>query len=205
MKSAPWIAGGLLVFAVGIVVFPGRTVTIDEPVTHPQINPSMRLSPPTVEPGLAQASTLGSAELWRAVDPQDFTELPSLRDDVSGAELFAVDRARLDGLTQGSEFRIPLPGSGARMKVVIERSTRTSGGNRQLYGRVYESVDAEPGNRFVLTLGARAMFGTLSTSAGIFNLSGKDDLAWIIAARALSHHVDPTLSDTLSQSTETGN
>lgn len=216
MKSAPWIAGGLLVVAVGVVIAPGRTVTITEPATHPKINPPQPATEPETAseaaaallPGVPSSSlgagvTQASGPLWRLVDPQDYAQLPTLRGDVSGAQLFAIDRDRLKELTLGSDYTIVLPspadtpigqGGGEALQLSIERVTNSPSGNRQLFGL----IDGQRSNRVVLTLGDRAIFGTLSTSRGIFNLSGKDDLAWIISARALSHHVDPTLPDTVS-------
>ena len=198
VKSAPWIAGGLLVFAVGIVVFPGRTVTITEPATHPQLTqvptparPSdQSVNPLGQTPGLTQSA---AEPLWQPANPVDYENLPSLREDVTGAELIAFDRSRLDAVAVGSEFNIRLPSDEQLRRVVIDRVERTRNGNRILMG----VIDNRAVNRFVLTLGAQAVFGTLSTTAGVYNLSGKEGLAWIIEARALSHHVDPSLPDTV--------
>jgi len=198
VKSAPWIAGGLLVFAVGVVVFPERTVTITEPTTHPQINqlpkpvpPSKRLTNPRSQSqGLVKSD---NKPLWQPADPLDYQQLPSLREDVAGAQLVAFDRSQLDTAVVGSEFAVQLPGDQRLVRVAIDRVERTRNGNRILTGL----IDGGAVNRIVLTLGAQAVFGTLSTTTGVYNLSGKDDLAWVIEARALSHHVDPSLSDTV--------
>ena len=208
VKSAPWIAGGLLVFAVAIVIWPGRTVTIDEPITHPKITrPDAEAAAGKLrtQEGGADLSTSGArpsgvtgATLWHAVDPQDYQALPSLRDDVSGAQLFAVDRPRLEAVAVGNEIAIAVPNRSVPngqqiLPVAIERVTNTASGNRVITG----VIDGEPNSRFVMTLGASAVFGTLSTPTGVYNLSGNDGLAWIVEGRALSQHVDPTLPDTV--------
>ena len=210
VKAAPWIAGGLLIFAVGIVIWPGRTVSINEPITHPQINPpdtgsaANKLGTQTLGgtesesgAGTSASGRIGAA-LWQAVDPQDYQALPSLREDVNGARLFAVDRSRLDAVAVGNEITIAVPdgsdpNSDQLLPVAIETVVQTPSGNRVLTG----VIDGDPHGRFVMTLGASAVFGTLSTRTGVYNLAGNEGLVWIIEGRALSQHVDPSLPDTV--------
>jgi hypothetical protein len=146
--------------------------------THPRASPVVASPEPD------------NAALWGAVEPANYKTLPYLRGDVEGARLVAL-APLLRQIKPGDELLLPIPQLPDPLDVVITRETINASGSRSLQG----SLRDDPRFGVVLTLGETTTFATLSTPAGIYNLRGGLDLAWIVSSRELNKVIDPSVPD----------
>lgn len=134
------------------------------------------------------SSSIGA---WRRADPAQYDELPVLRDDIEGAALVSLSRDHIIGVQVGESLEIIIPQLDNTLTIVIEKVRLHASGSRSLYG--HWNGDRRYG--LVLTVGARSTFATIGTPAGIFNLRGNADLAWIVPAREFQRHINPDVPD----------
>ncbi|MDP6374752.1 MAG: hypothetical protein QF921_00440 [Pseudomonadales bacterium] len=158
------------------------------------------VQPPEVSTGGERQQTITSRPLdpaegrsiWREVPRNAYPDqLPVLRRDVTGATLVVFDRGRLLDIEANEKFRVSVPQLGRAWDVNVQAVRTSATGSRSIHGH----LDADRIYSAVITLGRSGIFGTITTPQGSYSVSGSGDFAWIIAARELRHHVDPSRPD----------
>ncbi|MFN3235534.1 MAG: hypothetical protein ACE37D_00585 [Pseudomonadales bacterium] len=137
-----------------------------------------------------QNADVATDGLWQVLDeiPEN---APKIREDVPEKHLVKLDSNALRNLQKGMSARISIPGLREPVEVTVTSVEVLSSGNTSILGKINEN----PLLDFVATIGENATYATIGTEAGVYNLRGNRELAWIAPGRAFNHHVDPRIPD----------
>ena len=185
----------LLVLAAGAVVALGIAVwvNLEAPPTLPTAvepleRPGTAASGTSAMPGTPQrqpsgALTTGATAIqpWTLADASTKEAPPKLRDDLPG-QLVRLDRAKLVQLAAGDTLTLPLADAISQTATISEVRERAEYAVTSFKGSTTGAI-ALP---VVITLGEEAVFATISTTSGVFELRGRNDMAWIYRASDLT-------------------
>lgn len=162
-----------------------------------------------VSPFTASATAPVAAETRRAVSPvtpgvgfawsqADSAQvapewLPLQGAQVSGAVFVALGEA-MPTWRSGDAIQIAIPQLGATYPAVIDRIDDAFAGNRSFIGKL--DVDARNFS-FVITVGARNVFGYVGTPGGSYELVANRRFGWLMPTANMDEHVDYSKPDYL--------
>jgi len=129
--------------------------------------------------------------IWTQIDPRIVQILPLIRNNVDHAQLFQLDFEQIQKVTAGDWLSMPIPGKTRTINVLVDSIEESKFGTRSIHGH----VQGHKVLGFVLTSSSKAVFATIGTFDGVFNLMGNPEYAWIVKASELNKHVDPNIPD----------
>ncbi len=137
-----------------------------------------------------EPEAIGSVELWQVLHehPKD---VPTIRRDVPQKQLVKLEATAFTSLRQGLKVPLTIPGVDQPLVVTVTNVETLESGNVSISGKVNDNHWLD----FVATIGKDAIYATIGTEAGVYNLRGNKELAWIVPGRAFNHHVDPNVLD----------
>ena len=119
--------------------------------------------------------------------------VPSQGPAVAGAVFVALGEA-IDAWRQGDTVQITIPQLDATYPAVIDRIDSAIAGNRSYIGKV--DVDSRHFS-FVITVGARNVFGYVGTPDGTYELVANRRFGWLMPTANMDEHVDYSKPDYL--------
>lgn len=174
---------------------------VPERPADPESLPSSQRSTPAVLPsptadtanraGAGEPAVDARAAIWSVAGDVPESRLPRRNKQIEDQHLVAMDRRRLMALSPGDAVPVWIPDLDEDVTVHIERVEELASGNRSIRG----AVDGIEPFSFVMTVGETAVFATIGTRVGVYNLRGNTDHAWLVSSRALRELVDPEKPD----------
>jgi len=128
---------------------------------------------------------------WQTIDPELVDQLPFIRKDIKHARLLSLNRPTIASLSIEDQIELTIPQLDKGFIVKIDKISTGNGAVRSIYGHL-------EGNRvfgFVLTSSDKAVFATIGTAQGVYNLFGNADYAWIVRANEIDGQLDPSKPD----------
>lgn len=163
----------------------------EEAVTAPEA-PRTSSQPDAATPAEAAETTPdGPAALWAEAGDVPDSARPPRNTRVEDQHLVTMNRAQLLALEPGDTAEIWIPELGEPVTIEIETVSNLPSGNRSIRG----AVDGVQPFSFVMTVGKTAIFATIGTPAGVFNLRGNTEFAWLVSSRALRELINPDKPD----------
>ena len=148
-----------------------------------EAQPAVVLPPLPTGPNTAwQPLDIGS------VDPE---RLPEYKEAVEGRVLVELSTG-MWSWGEGDRITLAVPQTGTVYEPAIDRVESMLGNTRSYVGRLIE--DDFPYS-FVITVGQRNTFASLSTPQGSFELIGDTELAWLMPVANMDQHVDYSQPD----------
>lgn len=148
----------------------------------------------------AVPSTPGVRHAWSAADAAQAAPewVPSQGPDVTGAVFVALDEA-MSTWRAGDAVAIPVPQLGTTYPAVIDRIDSAFAGNHSYIGKLAAHVgqlDADVGIldadtrpfTFVITVGARNVFGYVGTPDGTYELVANRRFGWLMPTANMDAH-----------------
>ncbi|MBL4681627.1 MAG: hypothetical protein JKY88_13010 [Pseudomonadales bacterium] len=169
-----------------IKLYPQSTRSVGEQMVQPE--PSQ----PSIDESILPSSNSllpSSNSLWQSRG--EAKDTPHLRSDITDAELVQYDRTKLLEITNGAIVEVYIPQLNENLAVLITSSELLSSGNVSIIGHLKSNEIFS----FVMTLGENSMFATIGTAAGIYNVSGNRELAWVIPALSLRKQMNTDVLD----------
>ncbi len=141
------------------------------------------------------ASPAGEGFAWSVAESAQVEPdwVPSQGPEVAGAVFVALGEA-MTAWRQGDTVQITIPQLDATYPAVIDRIDSAIAGNRSYIGKV------EVGARhfsFVITVGARNVFGYVGTPNGTYELVANRRFGWLMPTANMDEHVDYSKPDYL--------
>ncbi len=204
LKTALVIVVGLIVGVTIVLIWRERatppTVPADHPVQSEVPNaPGADAAERVADGAGAQTATpLLAQAAWREIPETIGQPLPPLRAGTENQRLIALDRTYLRELKVGQTLEVLIPQLAREYPVTIKEAKTTARGSRVIRGNILD--DRRFG--FLLTLGPKTTFATIGTPAGVFNLTGSRDLAFIVPGRELTRRVESGLDYVISEPEE---
>lgn len=172
------------------------TFVAEPPVTVPETS----ISPASKQTASSEVDLEEISGETRPADASPWTTLsqlpaphkmPHIRADIQEKVLVKIERSIIENWQVEELVELPIPQIDHAVSVKIDTIDVLPSGNRSVIGHLVGEVDTG----FIMTLGDRSIFATISTVDGIFNLRGNDDYAWVVSSRQLKRHLDPDIPD----------
>ncbi|MCY4011626.1 MAG: hypothetical protein OXG82_02805 [Gammaproteobacteria bacterium] len=139
--------------------------------------------------------TRGAGLAWSKADSTQVAAewVPSHGAEVTGAVFVALGEA-MTTWRSGDAVQIAIPQLGATYPAVIDRIDSAFAGNRSYIGKLDADTRAFS---FVITVGARNVFGYVGTPDGTYELVANRRFGWLMPTANMDEHVDYSKRDYL--------